>query len=169
MSNTRESTFQNLHSQYHAMVLTLCRGFMKGDVDQAHDLVQDIFVNVWNALPEYRGEASYKTWIYRITVNTCLLQIRREKNRQRLPLEKVAHVVEADTTHHTNEHEKILYTAIGQLEEVDRLIIMMVLEEEEYEEIARIIGVTENNLRVKIHRIKVKLKTLIENERKRLG
>ncbi|NBW35440.1 MAG: RNA polymerase sigma factor [Cytophagia bacterium] len=99
MSNTRESTFQNLHSQYHAMVLTLCRGFMKGDVDQAHDLVQDIFVNVWNALPEYRGEASYKTWIYRITVNTCLLQIRREKNRHRLPLEKVTHVVEADTTH----------------------------------------------------------------------
>jgi RNA polymerase sigma factor (sigma-70 family) len=169
MSNTRESTFHNLHSQYHAMVLTLCRGFMKGDVDQAHDLVQDIFVNVWNALPEYRGEASYKTWIYRITVNTCLLQIRKEKNRQRLPLEKVAHVGEVDTTHHNSEHENILYSAIGHLEEVDRLIIMMVLEEEEYEEIARIIGVTENNLRVKIHRIKAKLKTLIENERKRLG
>jgi RNA polymerase sigma-70 factor (ECF subfamily) len=151
------------------MVLTLCRGFMKGDIDQAHDLVQDIFINVWNALPEYRGEASYKTWIYRITVNTCLLQIRRDKNKQRLPLEKVVHVVEVDALNHTSEHEKILYTAIGQLEQVDRLIIMMVLEEEEYEEIARIIGVTENNLRVKIHRIKVKLKTLIENERKRLG
>ncbi len=169
MSNMRESTFHNLHSQYHAMVLTLCRGFMKGDLALAHDLVQDIFINIWNALPEYRGEASFKTWIYRITVNTCLLQIRRDKNKQRLPLEKVAHVAEADNTNQTSEHEKILYTAIGQLEEVERLIIMMVLEEEEYEEIARIIGVTENNLRVKIHRIKAKLKTLIENERKRLG
>lgn len=169
MSNTRESTFQNLHNEYHAMVLTLCRGFMKGDLEQAHDLVQDVFINVWNALSEYRGEASYKTWIYRITVNTCLLQIRKDKNKIRLPLEKADHAVETDTVSHANENEKILYIAIGQLDEVDRLMMMMVLEEVEYEEIAHIIGVTENNLRVKIHRIKVKLKTLIENERKRLG
>ncbi len=169
MSNSRESLFQSLHRQHHAMVLTLCRGFMKGDLDQAHDLVQDIFVNVWNALSDYRGEASHKTWIYRITINTCLLQLRKEKSKVKLPLDKVVETIESDVSGNTNESERILYRAIGQLEEVDRLIIMMVLEEEEYEEIARIIDVTENNLRVKIHRIKVKLKTLIENERKRLG
>ena len=53
--------------------------------------------------------------------------------------------------------------AIGQLENVDRLIIMMVLDELEYEEIARVIGISENNLRVKIHRIKSKLKTLLNH------
>jgi len=164
MSSSRELVFQNLYHDYHAMVLTLCKGFMKGDKEQAHDLVQDIFVNIWNALPEFRAESSYKTWIYRITVNTCLLQLR--KNKIKLPVENAIQLAEADTKHET-ENENILYRAIGQLEEVERLVIMMVLDGVSYDEIANIVGVTENSLRVKIHRIKSKLKTLIENERRR--
>src|SRR6187551_3856670 len=88
------STFKTLHSQYHAMVTNMCRGFMKGDMDMASDLVQEVFINVWNALPGYRAEATYKTWIYRITVNTCLLQIRRDKNKIKVPLEAVVNTVE---------------------------------------------------------------------------
>jgi RNA polymerase sigma factor (sigma-70 family) len=160
--------FEKIYQQYFIMVLNLCRGYMKGDRDLAYDLAQDVFINVWNALPGYRAEASYKTWIYRITVNTCLLQIRKDKNKIKVPLETVAHPVDIGTGQ-AQENEKILYMAIGQLEEVDRLMIMMVLEEVDYNEIASIMGVTENNLRVKIHRIKTKLKTLIEDERKRLG
>lgn len=159
--------FENLHTQYASMVFSLCRGFMKGDRDMAHDLAQDVFINIWNALPGYRAEASYKTWIYRITVNTCLLQRRKDKNNMKALLEIAFHTIETDTTH-VHENENVLYRAIGQLDEVDRLIIMMVLEEIAYEEIAHIMGITENNLRVKIHRIKMKLKTLIENERKRI-
>jgi len=166
MNQTDLSTFQTLHSQYLGMVMNLCRGFMKGDMDKASDLAQDVFINVWNALPGYRAEASYKTWIYRITVNTCLLQIRRDKNKIKVPLEAAIHTMEQNTSTEQAENEKILYRAIGQLDEVERLAIMMVLEEVEYEEIARILGITENNLRVKIHRIKTKLKDLIENERR---
>lgn len=162
-------TFESLHNQYFSMVLHLCRGFMKGDRELAHDLAQDVFINVWNALPGYRAEASYKTWIYRITVNTCLLQIRKDKNKIKVPLETATHIIETDIATDTQENENILYRAIGQLDEVDRLMIMMVLDEIEYEEIARIMGITENNLRVKIHRIKTKLKTLIEDERRRTG
>lgn len=161
-----ESTFQILHSDYHGMVLTLCRGFMKGDSDLAADLTQDVFINVWNALPGYRAEASYKTWIYRITVNTCLLQIRKDKKKINVPLETVVLPTETDTSHKQEEAEQMLYRAIGKLEEVERLIIMMVLDEVEYEEIARIMGITENNLRVKIHRAKTRLKTLLEDERR---
>lgn len=159
-----ELTFQTLHREYYGMVLTLCKGYMKGDTELANDLAQDVFINVWNALPGYRAEASYKTWIYRITVNTCLLQIRKTKNKVKVPLEVAEHAVEAESQEH--ENEQVLYKAIGRLEEVERLMIMMVLEEVEYEEIAHIMGITENNLRVKIHRIKTKLKTLIEDEQR---
>jgi RNA polymerase sigma factor (sigma-70 family) len=162
-----ELTFQTLHSDYHGMVRTLCRGFMKGDSDVAADLTQDVFINVWNALPGYRAEASYKTWIYRITVNTCLLQIRRDKKKVNVPLETAVHATDMDTGNKQVEAEQILYRAIGKLEEVERLMIMMVLDEVEYEEIANIIGITENNLRVKIHRLKTRLKTLIEDERRK--
>lgn len=167
--NSLANTLEDLHNQYFSMVLNLCRGFMKGDRELAHDLAQDVFINVWNALPGYRAEASYKTWIYRITVNTCLLQIRKDKNKIKVPLENVTHTIETDTTTHAQENENILYRAIGQLDEVDRLMMMMVLDEIDYEEIARIMGITENNLRVKIHRIKTRLKTLIEDERRRTG
>jgi len=165
MNQDYQGPYEKLYLQYFGMVLNLCRGFMKGDTDMAHDLAQDVFVNVWNALPGYRAEASYKTWIYRITVNTCLLQIRKDKNKVRVPVEVAARAV-ADTSE-SFENENMLYRAIGQLEEVDRLTIMMVLDEVDYEEIAQIFGITENNLRVKIHRIKSKLKLLIEDERRR--
>jgi len=162
-----ESTFQTLHNSYHGMVLTLCRGFMKGDSDLAADLAQDVFINVWNALPGYRAEASYKTWIYRITVNTCLLQIRKDKKKTNVPLETAVLPTESDTSYKQEEAEQMLYRAIGKLEEVERLMIMMVLDEVEYEEIASIMGITENNLRVKIHRIKTRLKTLMGDERRK--
>lgn len=162
--SSAELTFQTLHRAYYGMVLTLCKGFMKGDSDLANDLTQDVFINVWNALPKYRAEASHKTWIYRITVNTCLLQIRKTKNKVKVPIEVAEYVAESDSKPH--EIEQILYKVIGTLDEVERVMIMMVLEEVEYEEIANIMGITENNLRVKIHRIKTKLKTLIENERR---
>jgi RNA polymerase sigma-70 factor (ECF subfamily) len=162
MSNSLRADFEKIHLQYQPMVLQMCLGFMKGDRDQARDLSQEVFINTWTALPNYRGEASYKTWIYRITVNTCLMYIRKQKDKVRLPLEEVSGH-EDDAGAGKREQSDELYVAIGRLEHVDRLIMMMVLDELEYDEIARIVGVTENNLRVKIHRIKLKLKTLLEN------
>lgn len=164
--NAVESVFQTLHREHYPMVLTLCRGFMKGDSALAADLAQDAFINVWNALPGYRAEASYKTWIYRITINTCLLQIRKDKKKINVPLEVADNATESDAGNKQLESEQLLYRAIGKLAEVERLMIMMVLEEVPYEEIASIMGITENNLRVKIHRIKARLKTFINDERR---
>lgn len=144
------------------MVLQMCLGFMKGDADLAKDLSQEIFINVWNALAKFKHESSYKTWLYRITVNTCLLYIRNNKkikifDSTLLPSMAIKESVE----HHDKEYNE-LYIAIGKLSELDRLIIMLVLDELEYEEIAKVMGVNSVNLRVKIHRIKKKLKQLLE-------
>jgi RNA polymerase sigma-70 factor (ECF subfamily) len=153
--------FESLHVSYHPMVLQMCTGFMKGDRDVAADLSQDVFMNVWNALPGFRSESSHKTWIYRITVNTCLQHIRKSKDKNWMPLEHAGGVTE--TANASEDRAANLMKAIGQLENVDRLIIMMVLDELEYEEIARVMGISENNLRVKIHRIKLRLKTLMKH------
>ena len=85
MSDLR-SEFETLHTSYHPMVLQMCMGFMKGDKDLAADLSQDVFINVWNSLPNFRSESSHKTWIYRIAVNTCLSHIRKSKNKIRVPI-----------------------------------------------------------------------------------
>jgi RNA polymerase sigma-70 factor (ECF subfamily) len=77
----------------------------------------------------------------------------------RVPIERANAITE--TENDGNERAKELMIAIGQLENVDRLIIIMILDELEYEEIARVMGISENNLRVKIRRIKLKIKTLL--------
>lgn len=159
MNETSKQLFVTIHAEYQAMVTQMCLGFVKGDKEMANDLTQDVFVNIWSALAGYRGDASMKTWIYRITVNTCLQYIRKEKNRQTLPVLSEEHPDLAATGSDYTE----LYKAIGQLNEIDRLIIMMVLDELEYSEIAIVVGINESNLRVKIHRVKLKLKKILEH------
>jgi RNA polymerase sigma factor (sigma-70 family) len=155
-----KSLFETLYHEHRPMVYQMCMGFMKGDSAMASDLSQEIFINIWNALAGFKNESSHKTWIYRITVNTCLQQIRKDKNKQRVSIDENFDVAEPGNT--AEETHLQVYQAVGQLSEVDRLIMMMVLEEVDYEEIAKVIGINETNLRVKIHRIKKRLKELLE-------
>lgn len=166
MTDPQKSLFESVYMQYRAMVLQLCRGFMKGDQELANDLTQDVFINIWNSLVAYRGEASYKTWIYRITVNTCLQYFRKEKHRAKILIEEAIRQQADEPNQTVHDNEQRLYKAIGHLEKIDRLIIMMVLEELEYDEIAKIVGVSAINLRVKIHRIKQRIKTILNHEYK---
>ena len=164
MNDSRKQLFDSLHQQYQVMVLQMCLGFMQGDRDLASDLSQDVFINIWNGIHSYRGDASHKTWIYRITVNTCLQYIRKEKNKKRVPVTDIDNQPDNPDIQMAEAEYNNLYHAIGQLTEVDRLIIMMVLDELEYEEITKVVGINQVNLRVKIHRIKQKLKKILENE-----
>jgi RNA polymerase sigma factor (sigma-70 family) len=166
MSTTTSNTalFQSLHKQYEAMVLQLCLGYMNGDKELAKDIAQEVFFNVWNALDRFKGAAAYKTWIYRITVNTCLLQIRSEKNKKAIPLNPELTEITYDPLVKQEDNYTALYKAIGQLPELDRFIIMMVLDELEYEEIAAIVGINSIHLRVKIYRIKKKMKQFLNPE-----
>jgi|SRR5687768_7845600 len=159
MVTQSKSLFESLYREHRPMVYQMCIGFMKGDLDMASDLSQEIFINVWNALSRFKGESSYKTWIYRITVNTCLQQIRRTKTKQNISINE--NFDAAEPIANTQEAHLQLYKAIGQLPEIDRLIIIMVLEEAEYGEIAKVMGINETNLRVRIHRIKKQLKELL--------
>lgn len=151
---------EDLHRQYYPMVFNICIGFLKGDTEQAKDLSQEVFINAWNALAGFRKEASYKTWLYRITVNSCLQYLRKEKTKLKQDIDTIKNSLEALP----KADYQPLYNAIGQLSEIDRLVIMMVLDEVDYEEIAQVFGLSSVNLRVKIHRIKSRLKKILENE-----
>ncbi len=161
MSDPR-SFFESLYVGNHAMVRQMCLGFMKGDRDSADDLAQEVFVSVWNALHTFKGESSPRTWIYRITVNTCLQYLRKKNNTHSISLPGRLDISDENTTERDDSNQA-LYVAIGSLQEVDRLIIMMVLDELDYDEIARVVGIENTNLRVRIHRIKKKLKELLEH------
>jgi RNA polymerase sigma factor (sigma-70 family) len=160
--NSPDSLFESLYEMHFTMVRQMCMGFMKGDRALASDLTQDVFINIWNALPSFKGQSTHKTWIYRITVNTCLQYLRKEKHTTKVAITENFDVSD-ESGDLKNDHDNTLYQAIGQLGEIDRLIIMMVLDELSYDEIARIVGIEAVNLRVRIHRIKKRLKEIIEH------
>lgn len=138
------------------------------DADIAKDLLQDTFISVWKNKDKFRGDSQIGTWIYRIAVNTCLGYIRQDKKNKKVSLED--HSLEEKMDENSAGEERaiqLLYEAIQQLEEADRLIISMVLQELPYDQIAQAIGIREGTLRVKIHRIKQQLATIysaIENK-----
>jgi RNA polymerase sigma-70 factor (ECF subfamily) len=162
MKISNKNTFETIYCQHHAMVLQMCLGYTKGDRDTANDLSQEIFISVWNNLDKFRGTSSYKTWIYRITVNTCLQYIKKEKASPILNEDIQPTIAESDES--TNDNIQKLYEAIGQLKKIDRLIIMMVLENQNYDSISEVIGIKPTNVRVKIHRIKKRLETILKQQ-----
>jgi RNA polymerase sigma-70 factor, ECF subfamily len=149
-------TFDALYQAYQPRVYRLCRGYV-GDAAWAQDLVQEIFVSVWRALPGFRHEAAVSTWIFRIATNTCLRQLQRAKKHATVDLPD--HLSETLAAEAPAEDERValLYRAIGSLSETDRILISLLLEDLPYPDIATVLGISEGNVRVRIHRAKEKL------------
>ena len=155
MNQNQEQHFKELYQRYGPKVQRLCLGYT-GNQMEAEDLLQEVFVKVWQNLHSFRGDSQVSTWIYRIAVNTCLYQIRATKNKKSVDLDKAPVLVQSEPA--TKEQQvQLLHKAISELKESDRLIITLLLEEVSYLEIAQITEITEVNLRVKIHRIKQQL------------
>jgi RNA polymerase sigma factor (sigma-70 family) len=165
MRKSKNESFETIYRQHHPMVLQMCLGFVKGDKDTANDLAQEIFISVWSHLDTFRGASSYKTWIYRITVNTCLNYVKKESKKRTLSTLEIENQTANVATEKTIDDQiPKLYNAIGQLKKIDRLIIMMVLENQDYESISEVIGINPINVRVKIHRIKKRLEKILKND-----
>lgn len=160
----KERLFKEVFNSNSTKILHLCLSYT-GDMETAHDLLQETFVKVWNNLDNFRNQSQISTWIYRIAINTCLSHLRVEKRNLSSPIEE-HHIEIEDEPSIKREQINQLYKCIAQLEENERLLISMVLDEVPYPEIAEVFHITEGNLRVKIHRIKQKL-TMIYNEYER--
>lgn len=166
MKDPKRIAFKKLIEENSKRVFNLCYGYT-GDADVANDLMQETFIKVWQNLDKFRNQSQLSTWIYRIGVNTCLSHLRSAKRK---PTEELNdYIIENHTEEVSEKSEQIaaLYRAIAQLEENERIIITMVLEEIPYAEIAEVSGISEGNLRVRIHRIKHKL-TEIYNRNERV-
>jgi len=161
----KEALFKEIFEKNNKRVYHLCYGYT-GDSDAADDLMQETFIKVWQNLDKFRNQSQISTWIYRIAVNTCLSHLRIEKRKATDEINDNIIETKAEETSNKQEQVDQLYKCIAQLEENERIIITMVLDEIPYQEIAEISGISEGNLRVKIHRIKNKL-TEIYNRHER--
>lgn len=142
--------FEYLYKVYWEKVFRLCMGYFN-DYSLAQDLAQDVFVRVWQYLPTFKSESSVGTWIFRIATNVCLRQSERHKSISQTEIPPGTFAEESDNN---SLRIQALYKAIAELPEIDRSIISLYLEDLKQSEIAQITGVSEVNVRVRIHRIK---------------
>jgi RNA polymerase sigma-70 factor (ECF subfamily) len=134
----------------------------ENDPDVRNDLFQEIVFQLWKSFATFRGEAKITTWMYRIALNTAISGFRKQTRNVKTEDLKELHLNISDGWADDREEEvQRLHWAIRQLSEIERAMIMMALEEVPYEEIAETIGITQNNVRVRMNRIREKLKKLM--------
>lgn len=146
-------SFDEIYNTYWSKVFRICMGYVN-DHDWAKDIAQETFVTIWQQLPKFRQEAAIGTWIFRIASNHCLRQIERQN---RMPRSEMPEQIEQYHEPSKEPQVQFLYKCIAELPEIDRIIISLELEDVKQAEIAKIVGLSETNIRVKVHRIKEKL------------
>jgi RNA polymerase sigma-70 factor (ECF subfamily) len=153
-----EKSFVNLINEHQGLIHKICMMY-ENDLDARNDLFQEIVLQLWRSFHTYRGEAKISTWMYRIALNTAISGLR--KQHRIVKTEDLSEVHFNISDHRSEDQEENfqkLQQAIMQLSEIERAIIMLALEEVPYDEIAETIGITQNNVRVRMNRIREKLR-----------
>ncbi len=146
--------FVSLIEQNKSLIYKFCYMYAN-EADTPQDLFQEVVLNMWKGYPSFRGDSSIQTWMYRIALNTCVTFLRKSGARPKttsLSEDMIVYDDETDTL-----QIKELYTLINRLNEIEKAIVLLYLEERSYDEIAQIVGITRTNVGVRINRIKEKL------------
>jgi RNA polymerase sigma-70 factor (ECF subfamily) len=144
------------------IVHKICRIYANGDA--AHkDLFQEISIQLWKAYPKFRGDAKFSTWMYRVALNTAITLYRKQKRRVKTQeWDQFAFKIKAEEYDDTTEQNlKLMYQAIKELNDIDKALVFLYLEDKNYSEISETLGISEVNARVKMNRVKKKLKELL--------
>jgi RNA polymerase sigma factor (sigma-70 family) len=155
-----ENTFLTAVEQNQHKLLRVCSVYAE-DADDKKDLFQEALINIWQSLPSFENRSSISTWMFRITLNVCMrLQMKQAKKRDRfrkLDSLTIGSVREEEPNLEDNERLIHLRNCIKTLNDADKAVITLYLEELSYKEISDITGLSENHVAVKIKRIKIKL------------
>jgi len=157
-----EHNFVELLEKHQNIVHKVCRLYTNNQ--HAHkDLFQEITIQLWKAYPKFRGDAKFSTWMYRVALNTAITLYRKSKRSIKTQeFEKVSFKIKAESYDDTEDQQlKLLYQAVHQLNDIDKALVFLYLEEKNYSEISETLGITEVNARVKMNRVKKKLRTIL--------
>jgi RNA polymerase sigma factor (sigma-70 family) len=156
-----EIEFEALIKQYELLIYKVCRIYAYTQSDR-DDLYQEIVLQLWNAYPSFQGRSKFSTWLYRVAINTAISGLRRQKDFID-SYEPSALPMHAEEAPYEEGQVKELYRAIGQLNEIDKALVMLYLEDKTYEEMEEIMGISSGTLRVKMNRVKEKLRQLTKH------
>ena len=155
-----EREFRKLITMENATISRICFSYACS-VAEYEDLRQDALINIWRGMHGFRGVSSVKTWIYRVTVNSCLSTIRKQSRHRHESLDGLLGLIDGDDSDKDSIEQ--LHRVINMLDPEEKAVIMMWLDELSYDEIGAAMGLNRNTIATRIRRIKEK----ITNEYKR--
>lgn len=162
MNKNTEIEFAQLLEQHQNILHKICRLYTV-DSDSHKDLFQEIVIQIWKSYPKFRGDSKFTTWAYRIGLNTAISLYRGSK-RKITTVDWDISLQNIKYEEYDSEAEnqlKQLYAAVRQLNDIEKALVYMYLEDKDYAEIAETLGISEVNARVKMSRIKTKIKEII--------
>ena len=140
------------------------------DEEEVADLFQDILVNLWKGYAKFRGDSSVRTWIYRVSLNTCISADRKKKKKgETVPLDMNINlfddsVEDMKQIRMLQSRIRMLQSRISRLGPFDRAIVLLWLENLSYDEIGAIVGITAKNVSVRLFRIKEQLRNMSDEK-----
>jgi RNA polymerase sigma-70 factor, ECF subfamily len=169
MDDQKEKRFKELLEENGGRINRICQFYCRNDEDKK-DMYQEVLVNIWKSLDKFRGDSTISTWIYRIAVNTSISFSGMASRNKKLYIDKDPQRLnflldenDLDQKFKIEEQLERLEIFVNQLSVIEKILISLVLEGLSMREIADIIGLTEPNVKVKIHRIKEQLKQNLIN------
>lgn len=158
---SKEADFLQLVRTHEARIRKICRVYAS-EPDAERDLYQDILVELWRSLDSFNGDAKRSTWLYRVALNTALNHARSTDVRTRRTVTTdvsngKSPRARPDAKLEEQDQLDVLYRAIDRLDPIDKALVTLYLDERSYADIATVLGLTENHVGVKLHRIKKKL------------
>ena len=155
---TLEKDFANIVRKHKSTIYTVCYMFSQ-DNDEVEDLFQETLINLWKGSAQFRGDSSPATWIWKVSLNTCISFDRKKRRRgESVPLSMSINLFEDDDN--DSRQIEMLRKRINQLGPFDRAIVLLWLENLSYEEIGEIVGITAKNVSVRLVRIREQLKKM---------
>lgn len=161
MSEPSQQEFVHLIAQHQGLVHKVCMLYARNE-DDRKDLFQDIVLQLWKSFPSFKGDAKISTWIYRVALNTAISGLRKSSRKPQHIEIGEQHFNMHESESHLDEQFAVLQKLIQSLPEVERALVMLYLDGNSYEEISSVMGITVNNARVRMNRIREKIKSQVK-------
>ncbi|MFV0165778.1 RNA polymerase sigma factor [Empedobacter falsenii] len=160
--NNKAKIFTELVEKNQGIIHKVCRIYTD-DKDSHDDLFQEIVLQLWRSYDSFKGDSKFSTWMYRVSLNTAITLIRKKTKSSETDFNEAQflNLTSDDKDEFLEERITLLYAAIRLLNDVERALVLLFLEDLPYKDIAETIGISEVNARVKMNRVKIKLKEIM--------
>ncbi|NRB82588.1 MAG: RNA polymerase sigma factor [Winogradskyella sp.] len=163
-----EQEFTNIYNLYASKVHRLCLGYASGNNDLSNEWLQETFIKVWKHRNSFKGKSSIDTWIYRIAVNVCLGDLRKSSKSIAITEDLLSNSSNDDKKDDDEKNIQKMYHCIDQLNEQNRALILLELENIPQATIADTVGLAHGTLRTRLSRIRKSLLKCIKNGKRQL-